>query len=386
MDRRFRRGGNATTRTWRWGAWRYVPVALVAALGLICSSAGLAGQAAADPATTSVASDPGAVPNVATAIGAAGLWKQGDTGTGVGVALIDTGMAPVPGLTSGNVVQGPDLSTTAGVAGMTGLDAYGHGTFMAGIIAGRDNTVAPGTEANLAPGNTSFVGIAPDSTLVNVKVGAPDGSVDPSQVIAALDWVAAHHADPGVNIRVVNLSYGTNSTQSSLTDPLDAAVERVWKAGVVVVAAAGNEGQQNAVLTDPADDPYVLAVGASGSYTTAGAQEPFVTSFTNSGNYGRHVDITAPGTSIVSLRDPGSYVDIFQPQGLVPVDATGRYFRGSGTSEATAVTSGVVALLLQSYPSLTPDQVKNVLMASATPLYGSTPNMVGCQRRVALQE
>ena len=106
--------------------------------------------------------------------------------------------------------------------------------------------------------------------MVNVKVGGPDGSVDPSQIIAALDWVAAHHSDPGVNIRVVNLSYGSESTQSYLTDPVAAAVERVWKAGVVVDVAAGNSGEQNSLLTDPAIDPYVIAVGANGSYGANG--------------------------------------------------------------------------------------------------------------------
>ena len=371
--------------SWRWGAWRYVAAAVVVAVVAGGAGLGLAGSSSgpgAAPvvrggggATVAVAADPGWMPTIDGTLGVTGLWGSGATGAGVGVALIDTGVAAVPGLTSGNVIQGPDLSTTAGIPGMVGADAYGHGTFMAGIIAGRDNGIASGTEGNLHNA-TAFVGVAPDATLVNVKVGASDGSADPSQIIAALDWVAAHHSDLGVNIRVVNLSYGSESTQSYLTDPVAAAVERVWKAGVVVDVAAGNGGEQNSLLTDPAIDPYVIAVGANGSYGANG-QKLFVTSFTNSGNYGRHVDIAGPGTSVVSLRDPGSYVDVFHPEGLVPVDATGRYFRGSGTSEATAVTSGVVALLLQKYPSLTPDQVKNVLMASATPLFGSTANMVG---------
>ena len=376
MDRRSRLGGERATFAWRWGAWRCAAAVLAVTVGAAGLPAALARPAAADGTTTSVVGDPGWVPNVDAQIGVTGLWRQGVTGAGVGVALIDTGVAPVPGLTSGNLVVGPDLSTTAGSGGMAGADAYGHGTFMGSIIAGRDNGITAGAEANLGLGSTSFVGVAPDATLVDVAVGAGDGAVDPSQVIAALDWVAAHHADPGVNIRVVNLSYGSNSTQSYVSDPVAAAVERVWKAGVVVDVAAGNEGQQNAMLTDPATDPYVIAVGANGAYSANG-QKLFVTSFTNSGNLSRHVDVVAPGSSIVALRDPGSYVDVFHTEGMVPVDTTGRYFRGSGTSEATAVTSGVVALLLQQYPSLTPDQVKNVLMASATPLYGTTANMVG---------
>jgi sugar lactone lactonase YvrE len=377
MDRQaWAKGRRASRRSWSWHwAKRSLAAAMVAFLGTTLPGLVSGGPAGAGQ-VTSVVGDPGWTPNLDAQIGATSLWHEGATGAGVGVALIDTGVTPVAGLTSGNVVQGPDLSTTAGVAGMYGLDAYGHGTFMAGIIAGRDAGVTPGQESSLPGSSTAFVGVAPDATLVNVKVGAPDGSVDPSQVIAALDWVAAHHADPGVNIRVVNLSYGSNSTQPYLIDPVAAAVERVWKAGVVVTAAAGNDGQQSALLTDPAIDPYVIAVGANGTYGANG-QRLYVTSFTNSGNLGRHVDVVAPGTSVLSLRDPGSYVDVFDPQGMVPVDATGRYFRGSGTSEATAIVSGVVALLLQHYPTLTPDLVKNVLMASATPLYGTTAGMVG---------
>ena len=113
-------------------------------------------------------------------------------------------------------------------------------------------------------------------------------------------------------------------------------------------------------------DPYVLSVGASdGSDTVAGWASPGVADFSNSGTTSRHVDVLAPGRSIVSLRDPGSYVDVNHPEGLVSGDTSGRLFRGSGTSQAAAVVSGAVALLLQAYPNLTPDQVKGVLMATA---------------------
>ena len=359
---------------WRWERVRKAALVVAVAAGVVGPSVVAAAPAMAS--TPTVTSDPGWMPNVDAQIGATQLWKSGATGAGIGVALLDTGVAPVNGLTSGNAYGGPDLSTTAGVDGMYGMDAYGHGTFLGGIIAGRDDSVAPGSEGSVSSSSGSFMGVAPDASLVSVKVGGPDGSVDPSQVIAALDWVAAHHADPGVNIRVVNLSYGTSSTQSYLVDPLAAAVERVWKSGVVVAVAAGNDGQQESLLNDPAIDPYVIAVGANGTYGSDG-KSFYVTSFTNSGNTGRHVDLVAPGSSIVSLRDPGSYVDVFNPQGMLPVANSDRFFRGSGTSEATAVVSGVVALLLQKFPTLTPDQVKNILMASASPLYGATAGMVG---------
>ena len=362
------------TRGRIWDRTRKLGLAFAAVIGLATPTVVLAGPAEAG--TPSVVNDPGWLPNVVSQIGATQLWKSGGTGNGVGVALIDTGIAPVAGLTSGNMYGGPDLSTTAGVDAMYGMDAYGHGTFLAGIIAGREDGVTPGSESSVNANSGTFLGVAPDASLVSVKVGGPDGSVDPSQVIAGLDWVAAHHADPGVNIRVVNLSYGTESTQAYGMDPLAAAVERVWKSGVVVTVAAGNDGQQQALLSDPATDPYVIAVGANGTYGSDG-KSFYVTSFTNSGNLGRHVDLVAPGTSIVSLRDAGSYVDVFNPQGMLPVSNSDRYFRGSGTSEASAVVSGVVADLLQKYPSLSPDMVKNILMASAAPLYGATAGMVG---------
>src|SRR5213078_2734357 len=151
------------------------------------------------------------------------MYTLGYTGKGVGVALVDTGAVPVKGLTSGNVVNGPDLSLDNPASWAADKDGFGHGTHMAGIIAGNDGT------------STGFTGVAPGAKLVNVKVGAYDGAVDVTQVIAAIDWVVQHRADNGMNIRVINLSYGTDGVQSSQIDPLAAAVEHAWQKGVVVV-------------------------------------------------------------------------------------------------------------------------------------------------------
>lgn len=214
------------------------------------------------------------------------------------------------------------------------------------------------------------LGVAPDASLEALKLADTDGSTDVSQVIAALDWITQHPtAADGTRIRVVNLAFGTDSVQPYQADPLAAAVENAWKHGLVVVVSGGNEGPSAGRLTDPAMDPYVLAVGASDpNGSVSGWSSPYVASFSSSGNAQRHVDLLAPGRSIVSLRDPGSYVDQNHPEGLVASDTTGRLFRGSGTSQAAAVVSGAVALLLQAYPSLTPDQVKYVLTQSATPV------------------
>jgi serine protease AprX len=301
--------------------------------------------------------DKGSLYNVAEAVGAHASWQAGYTGKGIGVALIDTGVSPVQGLSSGNVVNGPDLSFDSQNPAFAHVDAFGHGTHMAGIIAGRDAVGTP--QSYVSP--TRFNGIAPDATLVNVKVGASDGSVDVSQVIAGIDWVVAHRNDPGLNIRVLNLSYGTNSTQSSTVDPLAFAVENAWKHGIVVVAAGGNDGRSDLTLADPASDPFLVAVGALDDAGTATNADDAVPSWSTRGNNARHVDLVAPGASVLGLRDPGSYVDERNPSAVVG----GRFFRGSGTSQAAAVVSGEAALLLQSNPTLTPDQVKYQFVQSA---------------------
>jgi serine protease AprX len=310
--------------------------------------------------------------------GAQAVWLKTDpnnvnrklTGYGVGVALIDTGIAPVNGLTTtGKVVNGPDLSFDSQDVNARYVDGYGHGTHMAGIIAGKDNSVTAGGEAS----TSKFVGMAPDAKLVNVKVGAADGAADVSQVIAAIDWVVANRATN--NIRVLNLSYGTSSVQASTKDPLAHAVENAWRAGIVVVVAAGNAGELGATtLTMPAVDPYVIAVGSSDHNGSDLPASTTVGTWTNAGTTARRPDLLAPGKSVVSLRVPGSLIDTKHPEGLVWGDSAGRFFRGTGTSQSAAVVSGAAALLLQRNPTLTPDQVKGLLESSADPLtVGANP-------------
>jgi serine protease AprX len=146
--------------------------------------------------------DKGTLHHIAAAVGAHDSYQAGYTGKGIGVALIDTGVTNVPGLHTGNVVDGPDLSFDSQDPELAHLDAYGHGTHLASIIAGRDQ-VGPAGSYSAA---SRFNGIAPDATLVDVKVGAQDGAVDVTQVIAALNWVVEHKNDKGMNIRVVDLS------------------------------------------------------------------------------------------------------------------------------------------------------------------------------------
>src|ERR1035437_4725159 len=331
------------------------------------------------------AQDPGSLYTVEKAIGARGLWTKEDstgqalTGAGVSVAVLDSGVAPVPGLDgAGKVTYGPDLSIEANGV-LTQQDTFGHGTFMAGIIAGR-GTTTPSSDLSKAPARVQL-GVAPDAGLLAMKLATTDGSVDVSQVIAALDWVTQHPVPPdGSRVRVINLSYGTDSAQAYLADPLAAAAENAWHHGIVVVTSAGNGGSAPGQLTDPAIDAYVIAVGATDSNESLDGWAPnraTVASFSQVGSVGRHADLVAPGTSLVSDRDPGSFVDVNNPSGLVSGDASGALFRSSGTSGAAAVVSGSVALLLQAYPTLTPDQVKFTLTSSADPVQGASPTADG---------
>ena len=323
-----------------------------------------------DPST-----DAGSIYTTTLQTGAQALWQAGYTGKGVDVALIDSGVVPVNGLTApGKVVVGPDFTLDAYNPAYRGLDGFGHGTHMAGIIGGRDDGATPGAYAG---DSTHFVGMAPDSRIVSVKVADGAGNSDVSQVIAGIQWAVQHRSDSGLNIRILNLSFGTDSAQAYTIDPLAFAAEQAWHQGLVVVAAAGNFGNSSPQLADPADDPYVIAAGAVDTHSTANTSDDTVASFSDSGSATRTPDLVAPATHIASLRDAGSTLD---QQFGTTATVGGRFFRGSGTSQAAAVVSGAAALLLSQRPSATPDQIKALLTGSATPLSGTSTLLQGAGR------
>ena len=328
-------------------------------------------QAAAYAPTT----DAGSLYNTTLATGAQAYWKAGYTGKGIDVAVIDTGTAPVPGLaTAGKIVNGPDLSFESQAKNLRYLDTYGHGTHMAGIIAGRADAAVAGRYAG---DTTNFLGMAPDARIVSVKVADAMGAADVSQIIAAIDWVVQNKTTGGLNIRVLNLSFGTNTTSPYTIDPLCHAVEAAWKKGITVVAATGNAGYymtpSGPGLTSPARDPYVLSVGATDTMKTLSVADDRVASYSSSGVVGtggtKNPDLVAPGKSIISLAVPGSFID--QTYGAAGA-VTGGYMRGSGTSQATAVMSGAAALVLQQHPTWTNNQVKALLTVTAQPLTAGT--------------
>ncbi len=342
---------------------------------LTVSAAGPPGQAGANgPSTRSAGSTPrgdvtGSSPSsdseptrqptqlldIAHQIGADELWAEGYTGKGVDIAMIDTGVAPVAELSESNIVVGPDLSFEGGVAEVSGLDTYGHGTHMAGIIVGR----TPGADPR-APRDGDVIGIAPDARLISVKVGDNTGATDVSQVIAAIDWVVQHRQSDGLNIRAINLSYNTTGTQSYVDDPLSKAIENAMFHGITVIVSAGNEGRGLKHLANPATNPHVIAVSAA-HYDADGTWS--MPGWAPSGGDVRNPDLVAPGVSVASLRVPVSRIDIDHPGGRLVDDE--RLFLGSGTSQAAAVVTGAVALLLDQRPELTPWQVKDILGSGA---------------------
>ena len=299
------------------------------------------------------------------------FWNDGYTGAGVDIALIDSGVSPVDGLTVSNkVINGPDLSFESQDPDLRYLDSFGHGTHLAGIMAGQADSTP--SRITTKEAKRHFLGIAPDARIVNVKVATRNGATDVSQVIAALDWVVQHRNDNGMNIRVINLSFGTDSSQSYILDPLAFAVEQAWNHGIVVVVAAGNDGN-NSPLRNPASDPFVIAVGAAVVNSTARTSDDSIPTFSSCGTNERHVDVVAPGRSIVSLLAPGSAAAVDHPEAIVD----GSYIVGSGTSQAAAVVSGAAALIIDQRPGISPDEVKALLMETAESIRGERPACQG---------
>ena len=297
---------------------------------------------------TSAKDDRGTTGVLASA-GLGGNAGQPGAGAGVRVALVDTGVSDTPALNraSGRLVDGVDASTPGTLAtGGTYTDGYGHGTFMATVIAGGP---VQGT-------NGAALGVAPGATVVNVRVANQDGSTSLSRVLGGLEWIAEHPSQ----VDVANLALSYDAPQKKYgADPLTDAVDKVRKAGVTVVVASGNDHKS---LGDPGFDPLALTAGAIDATTGK------VASFSGSDSvYGyEKPDVVASGVDVLGLLPTGS---VIEKQPSTRHLANG-LFRGSGTSQATAVTSGLAALLLAAHPGATPAQVKASLRCAATNLPG----------------
>ena len=311
------------------------------------------------------------VSNVSTAAdqvrsGSSGLLGIGSipgvNGQGVAVAILDTGISPHTAL---------GKKVVANVSMVTGdpstADEFGHGTHVAGVIAGNASSALLVTPLYTG-------GIAPGAQLVNVRVLGDTGVGLTSDVIAGIDWVIANKAK--YNIRVINLSLGHPVTEPCLTDPLCEAVARAYAAGVVVVAAAGNYGvAPNGApilggITVPGNSPYAITVGALNTKGTVKRSDDTVATYSSRGptkyDFGAKPDLAAPGNKIVSLQANNSYLPLNYPFLHIAGGGTNAYMQLSGTSMAAPMVSGAVALLLSGTPQLSAAQVKLALQTGAT--------------------
>jgi serine protease AprX len=268
----------------------------------------------------------------------------GNGGQGVGVAVVDTGVANLPDFAS-HLQPGVDLSGENN----PWLDSYGHGTFVAGLIAG-----------NGASSKGKYLGEAPGADIVPVKVAGKSGATTVSTIIQALQWIQSHRG----NVGVINLSLGAIPIGPTLLNPLDRAVEAMWRDDFVVVTSAGNSGPKAGTITSPGDDPLVITVGALEDKHTVLPGDDTVASFSSVGPTASDgwwkPDLIAPGRSLVSVTYNRSVVwNSFKSARIGTTN-----FVGSGTSFSAAVTSGAAALLLAAKPTASPDSIKAALLTT----------------------
>jgi serine protease AprX len=287
------------------------------------------------------------------------VWLKRVTGRGITVAVLDSGVAPDIDLTTPT----NRLLASVNFADELGIhpDPGGHGTHVAGIIAGSGSR-----------SKKEFVGIAPGSNIVDVRVLNRDGNGRISSVVRGIEWVLAHQYE--YNIRVINLSVGAPAWRSYQKDPMAAAVEIAWMRGVTVVVAAGNGGPASGTVESPGIDPFVITVGALddlGTYSIPDDELAWFSAWGWPTGSTAKPDLIAPGRRIVSIHTPGSYLDTRYPERRVVAKNGVTYFRLTGTSMATAVVSGVVALLLEDRPHLSPNEIKAILVGTTQP-YGQS--------------
>jgi serine protease AprX len=301
----------------------------------------------------------------------------GPTGAGVGVAVLDTGVATTSDLGSSRIVGWKDFVNRQ----KTPYDDAGHGTFVAGLIAGDGTASLPLDQGGYA--DVQFRGVAPQANIVGVKVLDGTGQGRASAVMAGVIWAVANK--DRCNIRVLNLSIGSNPVAPADFDPIAKAVEFAWRNGITVVCAAGNEGEFGpGGILSPGNSPYVLTVGATDTRQTAVLDDDGVTYYSSVGptlwDEIAKPDVVAPGNRLISLRVKDSYIDANYPQNLIPVagyaptdpDTDPDYLMLSGTSTAAPVAAGLAALMIGQDAALSPDDVKVRMMGTADPLPAAT--------------
>lgn len=293
--------------------------------------------------------------NIATkVIGSNMVNDSGYTGKGIGIAFLDTGVYPHPDLTEpeNRIVAFKDFINKKEKP----YDDNGHGTHVAGDAAG-----------NGYSSDGKYKGIAPEANIIAVKVLDARGTGNTSDILAGMQWIL-DNADK-YNIRIVSMSLGDKAMLPPFLDPMSRGCERLWRDGLVVTVAAGNNGPDPMTITTPGISPSVITVGALDDRRTIDTSDDTVADFSSRGPTptGRlKPDVLAPGVNIVSLNrnplaaGPGSLL-LFEKL----------YRTASGTSMATPMVAGAAALLLQKNPNLTPNQVKKLMQETARPVNGA---------------
>src|SRR2546422_5168000 len=301
----------------------------------------------------------------AEAIGADQVWAGSDdvaplTGSGVAVAVIDSGID-----TRHNAFLRERVIATHDFTGGDGVDHFGHGTHVAGIIAGGRGRTAE---------TRDYRGIASGAYLLNLRVLGDEGSGMASDVIEAIDWTIEHREE--FKVRVINLSIGAPVLQPYRDDPLCEAVERAVKAGITVVVAAGDLGRTvegksvYGGITTPGNSPYALTVGAIDTHGTPERSDDTLAPYSSKGPTRYDLvlkpDVSAPGSHIVSAEAADSYLSKTYPERHIGGVGANAYMQLSGTSMAAGVVSGAVALLLDQRPNLKPAAAKAALQLTST--------------------
>ena len=288
------------------------------------------------------------------------LSQAGITGSGIGVAIIDSGMWDVAALTRNTAGENRVLAHYDAIGDSLATDLKdpgGHGSHMASIIA-NSNPVS-------RPDGNGHLGIAPDANLIPVTAISPRGDGDFMDIIRGIQWVIANKES--LNIRVLNLSLTATPRAEYWKDPMNQAVMKAWEAGITVVVAAGNDGDEWGTIGSPGNNPYVITVGAfTDSWTPKDQRDDYIPDFSSRGPTPEGFikpDLVAPGGHIAGLIPPESTLARDNPNYFLP---TGE-FVSTGSSQAAAVVSGLIALLLEVKPELTNDDVKCLLITSAQP-------------------
>jgi serine protease AprX len=291
------------------------------------------------------------------AVNAAPVWKRGNTGSGIGIAILDSGVKRYQELEKDTLGYKTGLKNGWNAIDRKNdgkHDQNGHGTLVASIISNQKQ----GSQGK-------YYGVAPDSVIIPIQVLDKYGKGSYSQVIDGIQWVIDHKNE--YNIRVMNLSLSAPVRSHYWDDPLNQAVMKAWQAGIVVVVAAGNNGPDPMSIGVPGNNPYVITVGAlTDAYTPTNLSDDYVPSFSAAGPTHEGFvkpDLVAPGGHVVGLMSDKCELAKEHPNNKIDKD----YYNLTGTSMSAAQVSGVVALMLAQNPVLTPDQVKYRLLASALP-------------------